>query len=323
MSGTATAEAVIARPADSAGPPAAEVEGLVKRYGSRVAVDDVSWSVAPGEVFGLLGPNGAGKTTTLECLVGLRRPSAGRVRVLGLDPVQDADRVRRLVAVQPQEASLFPSLRVDETVRLWASFHDQPAAVEDVLERVGLLSDRASTVKRLSGGQRRRLLLAVTLVGRPRLLVLDEPAAGLDPQAREQLWEAIRGHREAGGTVLLTTHDMNEAAFCDRVVVMVTGRVAALGTPRELIAELAVVSTVSFRSRRPEVAERLRDRPGVESVSARRLPEGDVQVVLQTRQLDETLRHVASSDLLQATELSVTQGGLDDVFRVLAQGGRP
>ncbi len=310
--------------------PAAEVVGLVKRYGTAAqpAVDGATFHVEPGEVFGLLGPNGAGKTTTLECLVGQLRPTAGTVRVLGLDPVADARKVKRLVAVQPQEASLFPRLTVGETVELWASFYCDPAGraaadTRDVVERVGLRDAERQQVHALSGGQRRRLLLAVTLVGRPRLLVLDEPAAGLDPQAREHLWDAIGRHREDGGTVLMTTHDMNEAGFCDRVAVMVAGRVAAHGTPRELVTQLKVPSAVTFRTARADAAERLRHRQEVDAVTTTGHAAGEVTVRIQTRRLDETLRFVAGSPALAATELSVTQGGLDEVFRMLAKGDRP
>ncbi|MGK4580301.1 ABC transporter ATP-binding protein [Kitasatospora sp. HPMI-4] len=273
--------------------------------------------VGAGEVFGLIGPNGAGKTTTLECLVGLRRPTAGLIRVLGLDPADRSPELRRQVAVQPQEGTLFPQLRARETIELWASFYFRPLAVDQVLKDVGLVEQAEQKVKALSGGQRRRLLLAISIVGRPKLLVLDEPAAGLDPQARELLWDVVRAHRRAGGSVLLTTHDMNEAAqLCDRIGVLVSGRIVASGTSAELVRELGGLSTVSFTTDAPAVLASVRRLPGVSAVrteSAR----GRVLVQVSTEDGDAVLKHVASTPALNATDLSVTHGGLDEVFRNL------
>ncbi|MHC3394130.1 ABC transporter ATP-binding protein [Streptomyces lavendulocolor] len=265
----------------------------------------------------MLGPNGAGKTTLLECLTGLRRPSAGSAEVLGHAP--SAPELRRMMAVQPQEAALFPQLTVRETVTLWASFYGEHDDVDEVLERVGLLSEAYQRVKALSGGQARRLLLAVTVIGRPRFLVLDEPAAGLDPQAKKHLWDVIRKQREAGGTVLLTTHDMNEATeLCDRVAVLVGGRIAACDTPARLVSALDSASTVTFTTPEGTDLGTLHALPGVTSVDIAPTAGGYRTVQLRTSDPDLTLRRVAADDQLAATDLDISRGGLEEVFRSLA-----
>ncbi|WP_053690377.1 heme ABC exporter ATP-binding protein CcmA [Streptomyces sp. WM6372] len=302
----------------------AVVHELSKQYGSRAVLDGVSFRVLEGEVFGLLGPNGAGKTTLLECLTGLRTPTSGSVKVLGSDPASKDPALRQMLAVQPQEATLFPQLTVRETVELWASFYEDHDDVEDVLERVGLLDQEYQRVKALSGGQARRLLLAVTVIGRPRVLVLDEPAAGLDPQAKEHLWDVIRKQRKSGGTVLLTTHDMNEAAqLCDRVAVLVGGRMAACDTPARLVSEMAAVSTVTFTTSATADISGISSFPGVTSVDSSPSSTGSVTVHVRTSIGDQTLRRIAADEQLAATDLDITKGGLDAVFRALAADGSP
>lgn len=220
--------------------PALETAGLVKRYGTVTALGGIDLTADHGEILGLLGPNGAGKTTVIEILTGLRAPSEGTARVLGLDPLRQRAEVRECVAVQPQHAALFEHQTVAETLRLWASLHTGPADPEEVIGRMGLTGSRDVRVHRLSGGQRQRLLVGTALVSRPRLLVLDEPSTGMDPNARQDLWAAVRGHRDEGGTVLLSTHSMEEAAeLCDRVALLDRGRVTALGAPAALVSRYA------------------------------------------------------------------------------------
>lgn len=295
------------------------IRELSKEYDGKRAVSDVTLEIRRGEIFGLLGPNGAGKTTTLECLTGLRRPTSGSVEVLGHDPAKGTEELRRMVAVQPQEANLFPQLTVRETVELWASFYPSPDDIDGVLERVGLTESAFRRVKALSGGQARRLLLAVAVVGRPDVLVLDEPAAGLDPQAKELLWAVVRQHRRNGGTVLLTTHDMNEATeLCDRVAVLVGGRVAACDTPARLVSELTTTSEVTFTTDSGTDLDEIRAVPGVTSVEARPEGAGKVAVRVRTTESDETLRRIAAEPKWAASELAITRGGMDEVFRTLA-----
>ena len=212
-----------------------EVIGLRKRYGDVAAVDGVSLSVGRGEVFGVVGPNGAGKTTMVECIAGLRRPDAGRVRVLGWDPVADAAAVRARVGVQLQQAALPDRLRVGEAMRMFASAYGRLDQIEGLLSDWGLDGKRRAAFATLSGGQRQRLFIALALLGEPEIVVLDELTTGLDPAARRETWELVRRLRAAGTTVVLVTHAMDEAeALCDRLAVIVAGRVAAVGRPDEV-----------------------------------------------------------------------------------------
>jgi len=219
----------------AASDPAISVAGLEKHYGTTRAVDGLSFEVARGEVFGLLGPNGAGKTTTVETLEGYRAPDRGVVRVLGLDPVRDAPELRPRIGVMLQEGGLYPGLRPLELLRLFAAYYDDSESPEDLLETVGLTDSARTLVRRMSGGQRQRLSLACALIGRPDVVFLDEPTAGMDPHARATTWQLVRGLRDRGVTVLLTTHAMDEAEhLCDTVAIVTGGRLAALGSPAEL-----------------------------------------------------------------------------------------
>jgi ABC-2 type transport system ATP-binding protein len=215
------------------GDAALEVADLVKGYDGRNAVDRVSFRVEPATVVALLGPNGAGKTTTVEICEGFRRPDAGTVRVLGLDPRDRALRPR--VGVMPQSGGAYPGLRAEEMLRLVASYAVSPLDVDDLLDRLALTEVRRTAFRRLSGGQQQRLSLAMAVVGRPELVFLDEPTAGLDPQARHATWDLIEALRADGVTVLLTTHLLDEAErLADHVVVLDAGRVVAAGTVAEL-----------------------------------------------------------------------------------------
>jgi ABC-2 type transport system ATP-binding protein len=215
--------------------PAISVVGLAKHYGSTRAVDGLSFDVARGEVFGLLGPNGAGKTTTVETLEGYRTPDLGTVRVLGLDPVRDAPALRPRIGVMLQEGGLYPGLKPLELLRLFAAYYDNADEPEVLLDTVGLRDTAGTAVRRLSGGQVQRLSLACALIGRPEVVFLDEPTAGMDPHARATTWQLVRDLRDRGVTVLLTTHAMDEAEqLCDRVAIITGGKLAALGSPAEL-----------------------------------------------------------------------------------------
>ena len=219
--------------------PAARCRGLQKRYGDVVAVAGLDLEVRRGECFGLLGPNGAGKTTTIEILEGLLDPDAGEVEVLGLRWGRHDAALRQRLGIQLQETQLSEKITVEETVRLFRSFYQRGPSVDAVVRMVELDSKRSSRVGRLSGGQRQRLSVACALVNDPEVLFLDEPTTGLDPQARRHLWEVLRGFRERGGTVLLTTHYMDEAqAVCDRVGIVDQGRLIALDRPGALVRSL-------------------------------------------------------------------------------------
>lgn len=217
--------------------PLIEVTDLRKRYGTRVAVDGVSFTVERGEIFGILGTNGAGKTTTVECLQGLRQADGGTISVLGLDPATDRAALTRRVGVQLQESRLPPKLRVREALELFASFHPDPADIDVLLDQLNLREHARHPFGKLSGGQKQRVSIALALVGQPELAILDELTTGLDPHARRETWQLVEGVRDAGVTVLLVTHFMDEAErLCDRVAIFDAGRVAATGTPAELRA---------------------------------------------------------------------------------------
>jgi ABC-2 type transport system ATP-binding protein len=214
-----------------------EVSNLRKQYGDHLAVADVSFAVAKGEIFGIVGPNGAGKTTTVECVEGMRTPDAGTVRVLNLDPRRDRPQLRRLVGIQLQESQLPERLKVWEALDLYGSFYPRPADWRPLMADVGLADKRDTPFGKLSGGQKQRLSIALALVGNPRIAVLDELTTGLDPQARRDTWNLIRSVRDRGVTVVLVTHFMDEAErLCDRLAVIDAGRVVALDTPAALIA---------------------------------------------------------------------------------------
>ncbi len=221
--------------------------GLVKRYGDVVAVDGLDLEVQRGECFGLLGPNGAGKTTTIEILEGLSTPDAGEVEVLGRKWERDRTTLRLRLGIQLQETQLTDKLTVAETLAMFRSFYPSGPTIDELLAIVELESKRDSWVVRLSGGQKQRLSVACALVGRPDLLFLDEPTTGLDPQSRRQLWEVLEAFRRGGGTILLTTHYMDEAhALCDRVGIVDRGKLIAIGTPAELVASLGAEHVIEF-----------------------------------------------------------------------------
>ncbi|HXY20292.1 MAG TPA: ABC transporter ATP-binding protein [Gemmatimonadales bacterium] len=231
----------------ASGTPAIKCSALVKRYKDVVAVAGLDLEVRAGECFGLLGPNGAGKTTTVEMLEGLVPPDGGDVEVLGMRWGHDEHALRERLGVALQETRLADRLKVAEVIRLFRSFYRRGRTVEQVLEVVELEEKRDAWVEKLSGGQRQRLAIACALVGDPDVLFLDEPTTGLDPQSRRQLWDVVAAFKAHGGTVVLTTHYMEEAErLCDRVAVMDHGKVIALGTPRELIASLGAEEVVEF-----------------------------------------------------------------------------
>jgi ABC-2 type transport system ATP-binding protein len=216
---------------------AIEVQGLTKQYAGTTVVRDVSFTVERGEIFGIIGPNGAGKTTTVECIEGLRRPDAGYISVLGLDPGRDRDQLRERLGVQLQDAELPERLRVGEALRLYSSFYSAPADWRALMETLGLTAKEKTPFGKLSGGQRQRLTIALALVGQPEVVVLDELTTGLDPQARRDTWALIEGARDRGTTIVLVTHFMEEAErLCDRIAVIDSGRIVALDTPAALAA---------------------------------------------------------------------------------------
>jgi ABC-2 type transport system ATP-binding protein len=234
------------------------VEELVKRYGDVVAVDRLSFSVEQGEIFGLLGPNGAGKTTTLEVVEGLQRPDSGRVCVLGLDAATKSREIRARTGVQLQASSYYEYLTLQEILSLLGSFYPRRLPPTELLERVGLEDKARRRVRQLSGGEQQRFALAASLVNNPELVILDEPTTGLDPRSRRDLWELVRQVREAGATVIVTTHYMEEAEeMCDRVAIMDHGQLLACGSPRQLVNRIAASYAVKLVTAVPLTGEQL------------------------------------------------------------------
>jgi ABC-2 type transport system ATP-binding protein len=249
--------------------PVIRVAAVRKTYGRTIAIDEVSFEVQPGETFGLIGPNGAGKTTTMECVEGLRTPDRGTISVLGLDPGRDRYRLQRRIGVQLQEAQLQKRIKVREAVAFWASLYRAPVDGDRLLEQLGLRDKTNAWFMTLSGGQKQRLFIALALINDPELVFLDELTTGLDPQARRAIWDLVRGIRDRGKTVFLTTHLMEEAErLCDRVAILDHGRVVDIGTPAALVRRHCPERTVVVTTDDPTARERFQAIPTVVSISS-------------------------------------------------------
>jgi len=290
---------------------AVEIAHLRKAYGAVVAVDDVSFSVAEGEIFGVLGPNGAGKTTTVECVLGLRSPDAGSIRVLGLDPGQDREDLHLIVGAQLQESALPAKLRVGEILDLYRSFYREPADIGEFIDTLGLAGKRKDYYRSLSGGQRQRLSIALALIGRPKIAVLDEMTAGLDPQARRDTWDLIEGVRDRGVTILLVTHFMEEAErLCDRVALIDAGRVVALDSPAGLAARASGGKTMRFVPSAPFDDRLLSEVPEVRTVTR----SGSHVVVTGTGELVNVVILTLATAGVTAHDVQLDPSTLEDAF---------
>src|SRR5947207_722001 len=244
-----------------------EVVRLCKMYGSIAAVDDISFDVFEGEIFGLIGPNGAGKTTTMECVEGVRKADTGRTTVLGLDPARDANALQKRIGVQLQQAQLQKRIRVWEAVELWASLYPRTVDGRELLAQLGLTEKRNASFMSLSGGQKQRLFIALALINDPEVVFLDELTTGLDPQARRAIWDLVNGIRDRGKTVFLTTHLMEEAErLCDRVAIIEHGRLIEMGEPADLVRKHCPERGVVFSSDRTDLAGELERIAGAASV---------------------------------------------------------
>jgi ABC-2 type transport system ATP-binding protein len=293
---------------------AIDVVALEKRYGSVHAVDGISFFIETGEVFGLLGPNGAGKTTTVEILEGYRRADAGEVRVLGVDPWQDGTKLRSQIGVMLQEGGLYPGIRPLEALHLFASYYDEPDDPDRLLDVVGLREAEHTLVRRMSGGQQQRLSLALALIGRPALVFLDEPTAGMDPHARATTWALIRELRDRGATVVLTTHAMHEAEqLCDRVGIVHHGRLVAYGSPSELTTNAA--ADVRFSAASGLDVEKVAHALELPTALVREVRPGDYVVdAPATPGLVAALAVWLDDQDVLLSDLRAGQGSLEDVF---------
>ncbi len=300
--------------------PVITVEHLHKVYGSTVAVDDISFEVYRGEIFGMVGPNGAGKTTTIECIEGLREPTAGTIRVLGLDPTHDRRRVMARIGIQLQTSSLPPRLKVGEIVDLFASFYPHTVDAQALLEQLGLAEKRNTLYEKLSGGQKQRLFIALALLNDPDIVFLDELTTGLDPQARLVMWEMVEAIRDQGKTIFLTTHYMEEAErLCDRVAIVNQGRIVALDTPAHLVRQLDASVRVVFEPLTPVDISILEALPTVTHVEANGrgivIHGRDEQVLVDVVQ-------ALTAQRIRFTNLRTEQPTLEDVFLSVANNGK-
>ena len=295
-----------------------QVEELRKVYGSVVAVDDVSFRVYEGEIFGLVGPNGAGKTTTIECIEGLRRPDSGKVEVLGLDPQRDGYTLREHIGVQLQEAMLQDRIKVWEALDLFASFYPVSKDWETLLEKLGLAEKRNAHFDKLSGGQKQRLFIVLALINDPELVFLDELTTGLDPRARHAMWDLMQEICKEGKTIILTTHFMEEAErLCDRVAIIDHGRIVALDSPENLIQSLGAENRVVFTVEATFDPDQLKNLDGIT-----RIEEIGERVIVYghgDKMVGDVINALSSSGI-RFRDLRTEQPTLEDVF--LAQTGR-
>jgi ABC-2 type transport system ATP-binding protein len=290
---------------------AIEVAHLRKTYRATVAVDDVSFSVREGEIFGILGPNGAGKTTTVECVIGLRSPDAGDIRVMGLDPRVDREELHMIVGAQLQASALPGHLKVGEIVDLYHSFYREAADLGELMDSLGLAEKRNEYYRSLSGGLKQRLSIALALIGNPKVAVLDEMTTGLDPQARRDTWHLIEQVRDRDVTIILVTHFMDEAErLCDRVALLDRGRIVAIDTPEGLADRAGVAKRVRFVPSKPFDDRLLADLPGVRSVEL----EGEHVIVTGSGELANAVILALAAAGVTATDLHLDSANLEDAF---------
>ena len=309
---TAPSAAASTAPSASTKPRSAvEITHLRKTYGPLVAVDDVTLSVAEGEIFGILGPNGAGKTTTVECAIGLRSPDSGTIRLMGLDPQTQRDEIHEIVGVQLQAGALPPKLRVGEILDMYRSFYRDPADVGELIEALGLEAKREDYYRSLSGGQRQRLSVALALVGQPKIAVLDEMTTGLDPQARRDAWELIEHIRDRGVTIVLVTHFMEEAErLCNRVALIDGGKIVALDTPASLATRARGGKTVRFLPSKPFDKRLLTELPEVTQVEY----QGQHVIVTGAGELVNAVLLTLAAAGVTARDVQLDSSNLEDAF---------
>jgi ABC-2 type transport system ATP-binding protein len=293
--------------------PVIEVSAIRKTYGRTVAVDEVSFTVNEGEIFGLIGPNGAGKTTTMECVEGLRKPDRGAISVLGLDPFRQVYKLQERIGVQLQQAQLQKRIKVWEAVDLWASIYGKKKInAERLLEQLGLSDKRGDWFMNLSGGQKQRLFIALALINDPEVVFLDELTTGLDPQARRAIWDLVRGISVQGKTVFLTTHLMEEAErLCDRVAIIEHGRIIDIDSPERLVARHCPERTVILDTDNPTAEERFNSIPKVESVV-----HAGLRFTIRGRgdDLVTDVIHCLSENRIRVTDFRTILPNLEDVF---------
>ncbi len=290
-----------------------QVAGCRKTYGSTVAVDEVSFDVRDGEIFGLIGPNGAGKTTTMECVEGLRTPDRGTISVLGMDPVRDVYQLQERIGVQLQQAQLQKRIKVWEAVDLWASLYRRKTIDGDrLLDQLGLADKRNAWFMTLSGGQKQRLFIALALINDPDVVFLDELTTGLDPQSRRTIWDLVRGIRDRGKTVFLTTHLMEEAErLCDRVAIIDHGRIVDIDSPAHLVARHCPERTVELATADTGAAARVEQLPCVDGVA---MQDGRMTIRGRGDDFVSEVIQCLSEHRIRVTDFRTLLPTLEDVF---------
>ncbi len=286
------------------------VKDVTVKYKALTAVDNISFQVKDGEIFGIIGPNGAGKTSIVECLEGLRKISGGKADVLGIDPSNRRELYKNIGA-QLQEASFPDDIKVEELCRLFSSFYEKPADYNMLLERFGLADKTKVYVKKLSGGQRQKVSIVTALIANPRIIFLDELTTGLDPQSRINMWELIKSLRDDGKTIFMTTHFMDEAEYlCDRVCMMVKGKISAIGTVKELVAQADLNQKISLSCDNADMEALLRI-GGVAKITRHN---GILDIYGHGKNLLHDLVIYLTENDIKFDDLSFTKPGLEDVF---------
>lgn len=290
------------------------VKNLTKKYGQLIAVNDVSFSIEKGEVFGLLGPNGAGKTTTVEMIEGLRKPDSGSIEVCGIDALKEPGRIKEIIGVQLQSTTLYDKIRVKEAVELFGSYYQKSIPSKEILNEVSLTDKKDSFVSTLSGGLKQRLAMALALVNDPKVLFLDEPTTGLDPQARRNVWGIIEDLKGREKTIILTTHYMEEAEqLCQRVGIIDQGKIISMDSPKNLIVNSGLESTVEFHSVPQESDKILRILAGIGKI----IRQDNDRFVLYTKEASRVLQEITricGESGINLKNLTVREATLEDVF---------
>jgi len=291
-----------------------EVNNLVKKYGDLTAVDDISFNIEKGEIFGLLGPNGAGKTTTIEMIEGLRKPDSGSIKICGIDVLRNPEKIKEIIGVQLQSTTIYDQIRIREIIDLFGSYYQKSIPTDELLDIVSLTEKQDSFYRTLSGGQKQRVAMALAIVNDPIMLFLDEPTTGLDPQARRNVWSIISGLGDRGKTIILTTHYMEEAEkLCRRVSIIDTGKIIAIDTPSDLITNTGLESTIEFNST-DQQAENVFKKLFNSEVTLQR---DNNRFIINTKESSRVLKKLtqySDENNINIENISVRKATLEDVF---------
>lgn len=291
-----------------------KVSDLTKKYGSLLAVDNISFAIEKGEIFGLLGPNGAGKTTTVEMIIGLRKPDSGSIQVCGIDALKEPSSIKEIIGVQLQSTTLYDKIRVKEAIELFGSYYRKSLPSDEILKEVSLTEKKDSFISTLSGGMKQRLSMALALVNDPQVLFLDEPTTGLDPQARRNVWSIVENLKARGKTIILTTHYMEEAdQLCHRVGIIDQGKIIALDSPGNLITNSGLESTIEFHSM-PEESDKVFQKLAVVGKINRLDNDRFVLYTKEPSRVLQEITRISGENGITLKNITVREATLEDVF---------